>query len=611
MVTIFGKTSPLHVREVLQTTLDENLAMIADTVRFLKTHGKFVVYDAEHCFDGFKEDAPYALATLHAAEEAGADIVTLCDTNGGSLPARHRGDHARWRAQALRARIGIHTHDDIGLGVANALAAIEAGATHVQGTINGYGERTGNCNITSVIPILHFKLNKRGVPAGVAAAVSPSCRSSSTRPRTCARTRGCRGSAPSAFSHKGGTHVNAVPKVLSSYEHVDPASVGNTRHVLISDLAGRSNIVMKAQELGFDLSNETPHLKTMLATIKDLEHRGYEFEAADGSLTLLIRRVLSNAPPPFTVDAYHVSMRSEGAASVCEATVKVRVGDERAHTVADGDGPVNALDAALRAALVTFYPQLQSVRLTDYKVRIIDSTTGTAATTRVLIQSSDGVREWGTIGVNENIIEASLQALVDSLECALINSRCRRVRESHPARAGRSQRHGDVMLSGRACRSPAERSSRRTGTSGACRRARRPSRHRDGARDRRRRGGRSTASLEPDTPPRPAIDLLLAAPRPKVMRRLWAQIAALGVGQIILTNAEKVERNYFDTHMLAPDTYRPLLIEGLQQARDTRLPSVSIHRRFRVLIEDELDRLLGRRFESWPIRRPPRRFAMS
>jgi 2-isopropylmalate synthase len=226
----------------------------------------------------------------------------------------------------------------------------------------------------------------------------------------------------SAFSHKGGTHVNAVAKVLSSYEHVDPASVGNTRHVLISDLAGRSNIIMKARELGFDLSTDAAHLRTLLAAIKDLEHRGYEFEAADGSLTLLIRRVLSDAPPPFTVDAYHVSMRSEGGASVCEATVKVRVGNERAHTVADGDGPVNALDAALRAALVTFHPHLHRVRLTDYKVRIIDSSTGTAATTRVLIQSSDGVSEWGTIGVNENIVEASLQALVDSLECALIHT---------------------------------------------------------------------------------------------------------------------------------------------------------------------------------------------
>jgi 2-isopropylmalate synthase len=302
----------------------------------------------------------------------------------------------------------------------------------VQGTINGYGERTGNCNITSVIPILHFKLQKRGVrPESMPLLTELSQfvdETANLRPNPRLPWVGA-----AAFSHKGGTHVNAVAKVLSSYEHVDPSSVGNTRHVLISDLAGRSNIVMKAKELGVDLTNDTAHLKTILATIKDLEHRGYEFEAADGSLTLLIRRVLSATPPPFTVDAYHVSMRSERGSSACEATVKVRVGEERAHTVADGDGPVNALDAALRSALVTFYPHLHSVRLTDYKVRIIDSTTGTAATTRVLIQSSDGVTEWGTIGVNENIVEASLQALVDSLEYGLLRQD---FAASHRAAAG-------------------------------------------------------------------------------------------------------------------------------------------------------------------------------
>jgi 2-isopropylmalate synthase len=418
VVTIFGKSSLLHVRDVLQTTPDENLAMIADTVRFLKQHGRFVVYDAEHAFDGFKEDAEYAASTLRAAEDAGADIVTLCDTNGGSLPGEIAAI-TRTARGVLGVRLGIHTHDDIGLGVANALAALEAGASHVQGTINGFGERTGNCNITTVMPILHFKLKQRSVPPESLAALTELSQfvdeTANLRPNPRLPWVGA-----AAFSHKGGTHVNAVQKVLCSYEHVDPASVGNARHVLISDLAGRSNVVMKARELGFDLTNETSHLKTMLERIKEMEHRGYEFEAADGSLTLLIRRVLSNDPPPFTVDAYHVSMRSEGATSVCEATVKVKVGNQRAHTVADGDGPVNALDAALRAALVTFYPQLEAVRLTDYKVRIIDSTSGTAATTRVLIQSSDGVSEWGTIGVNENIIEASLQALVDSLECALL-----------------------------------------------------------------------------------------------------------------------------------------------------------------------------------------------
>jgi 2-isopropylmalate synthase len=417
VVTIFGKTSLLHVREVLQTNAAENAAMIADTVAFLKQHGKFVVYDAEHCFDAFKEDRAHALATLQAAERAGADILVLCDTNGGSLPLEI-AEITRLVRSSVGVRIGIHTHDDIGLGVANALAALDAGATHVQGTINGYGERTGNCNLTSVIPVLEFKLKKSSVPPGALASLTELSQFvdelANLRPNPRLPWVGA-----AAFSHKGGTHVNAVSKLLSSYEHIDPSLVGNTRHVLISDLAGRSNIVLKARELGFELSNDTPELKAMLARIKELEHRGYEFEAADGSLALLIRRAMSDAPTPFTVDAYHVSMRSEGATSVCEATVKVRVGEERAHTVADGDGPVNALDAALRAALVGFYPQLKRVRLTDYKVRILDSTTGTAATTRVLIQSSDGTKEWGTIGVNENIIEASLQALVDSLECAL------------------------------------------------------------------------------------------------------------------------------------------------------------------------------------------------
>ena len=418
VVTIFGKSSLLHVREVLQTTPDENLAMIADTVRHLKSHGRFVVYDAEHCFDGFKEDREYALATLRAAESAGADLVVLCDTNGGSLPAEI-ADVTRAACKTLHRRVGIHTHDDIGLGVANALAAIEAGATHVQGTVNGYGERTGNCNLTAVIPNVHFKLKRSCVPAASLAMLTELSQfvdeTANLRPNPRLPWVGA-----AAFSHKGGTHVNAVQKVLSSYEHIDPASVGNTRHVLVSDLAGRSNIVMKARELGIDLSGETPHLRKMLQQIKDLEHRGYEFEAADGSLTLLIRRAMRDETRPFTVDAYHVSMRSDGDSSVCEATVKVSVGGGTAHTVADGDGPVNALDAALRAALVKFYPQLQNVRLTDYKVRIIDSRSGTAAITRVLIESSDGTHEWGTIGVDENIIEASLEALVDSLEYALM-----------------------------------------------------------------------------------------------------------------------------------------------------------------------------------------------
>ena len=418
VVTVFGKTWLLHVREVLQTTPDENLAMIEDTVRYLKQEGRFVVYDAEHAFDGYKDDREYALASWLAAERGGADVLVLCDTNGGSMP-HEVAEITRAARGRTGVPLGIHTHDDIGLGIANALAAIDAGATHVQGTFNGYGERIGNCNLTTLIPNLEFKLKKKSIPSESLLLLKELSlfldEVANIRPNPRLPWVGS-----AAFSHKGGTHVNAVQKLLRSYEHVDPALVGNSRQVLISELAGKSNIIMKARELGFDVTKDTPELSAMLNRVKALEHEGYEFEAADGSLALLIRRALNETPTPFKVDAYHVSMRSEGEASVCEATVKVRVGQEHAHTVADGDGPVNALDGALRSALIGFYPDLGAVRLTDYKVRIVDSSVGTAARTRVLIESSDGTSSWTTIGVNENIIEASLQALVDSLEFGLL-----------------------------------------------------------------------------------------------------------------------------------------------------------------------------------------------
>jgi 2-isopropylmalate synthase len=417
VVTIFGKTWILHVEEVLHTTPAENLAMIADTVRFLKDHGKFVVYDAEHAFDGYKGDPEYALQTMKTAGEAGADWVVLCDTNGGCLPHEISRMVERARAE-LQIKIGIHTHNDIGLGVANALVALDAGATHVQGTINGYGERTGNCNLTSVIPNIAFKMKKRCIPESslpklkeIAQFVDEiaNIRHDPRQPWV----------GSSAFAHKGGMHVNAVHKIPHSFEHINPEQIGNVRRVLISDLAGRSNIIMKAHELGFKIAHDTPELKAILSKIKELEHQGFEFEAAEGSLALLIRKALKHEAAPFEVDAYHVSMRGDGKCSSCEATIKVRVGDKRAHTVADGDGPINALDSALRAALVKFFPELQSVQLTDYKVRILDSATGTAAKTRVLIESSDGKKEWSTVGVSENIVEASLHALADSMEYRL------------------------------------------------------------------------------------------------------------------------------------------------------------------------------------------------
>ena len=418
VVTIFGKTSLLHVREVLRCTPEENLAMIGDTVRYLKDHGKFVVYDAEHAFDGFKLDPDYALATWQAAEKAGADFVVLCDTNGGCLPNEITGITKAALGQ-LNCKLGIHTHDDSGVGVANALAALDAGAVHVQGTINGYGERTGNCNLTSVIPLVFFKQKKTCVPAKSLAKLRELSlfvdEVANLRPN--ARLPWV-GSA--AFAHKGGMHVNAVQKLASSYEHIDPELVGNHRNVLISDLAGRSNIVMKAQDLGIKLTNDTPELRAILEAVKQREHEGCEYEAAEASLALLIRNTLAGQPAPkFTIESYHVSMRRDQRQIICEATVKVRVGTTVHHEVAEGDGPVNALDAALRAALVKSYPKLSHISLTDYKVRILDGIAGTAARTRVLIISSDGKSEWGTVGVSANIIEASLQALVDSMEYAL------------------------------------------------------------------------------------------------------------------------------------------------------------------------------------------------
>lgn len=417
-VTIFGKSWLFHVREVLRTTPEENIAMIADTVRFLRKHGREVIYDAEHFFDGYKADSQYALNTLSAAAEAGANWLVLCDTNGGSLPSEV-GAITRAVCSVFNVKIGIHTHDDCGLGVANALAAIENGATQVQGTINGYGERTGNCNLTSVIPNLQLKL---GQPVVTTASLRRLRQLShfvdelaNLRPDVRQPFVG-----DSAFAHKGGMHVNAVSKSLSTYEHVAPEVVGNSRRVMVGELSGRSNILLKARELGMSLNEESSEVRDILSQIKKMEHEGFEFESADASFMLLVHKTLQRHKPAFELKEYHVSMRRNGGSSICEATVKLKVREHVVHTVAEGDGPVNALDGALRAALVNHFPSIRKVRLTDYKVRILDSKTGTAARTRVLIQSSDGHREWSTGGVSENIIEASWQALEDSIEYFLL-----------------------------------------------------------------------------------------------------------------------------------------------------------------------------------------------
>jgi 2-isopropylmalate synthase len=418
VVTIVGKTWLLHVTEVLRAKPEENLGMIGDTIRYLKDHGKTVIYDAEHSFDGFADEPEYALTTWQAAEKAGADCIVLCDTNGGRLP-REISAATALAISKLNTPVGIHTHNDCGFGVANAIAAVEAGARQVQGTINGFGERTGNCNLISVIPTLQLKMGLTATPAGSL----PKLKELSEFVNEVANVRHdirAPWVGATAFAHKGGMHVHAIERVARSYEHVNPESVGNFRRVLVSDMSGRTNILLKARELGYKLSSDAPEARAITAKVKELEARGYEYEAAEGSLALLIGRALKHREPSFSVETYHVSMRRDKMESICEATIRVRVGGEVAHTVAEGDGPVNALDAALRRALVKFFPPLKSVALTDYKVRIINGSTGTAAKTRVLITSSAGKREWGTVGVSENIIEASLEALVDSMEFALL-----------------------------------------------------------------------------------------------------------------------------------------------------------------------------------------------
>lgn len=417
-VTIVGKTWPLQVVEVLNVTLEENLAMISDTVAYLKKHGREVLYDAEHFFDSYRDDPAYSLATLKAAHGAGANLVVLCDTNGGSLPDFVAKATRDVLAALGPGTVGIHTHNDSGLGVANALASIQAGAVQVQGTINGYGERVGNCDLITVMPNLQIKM---GIP------VVPDL----TRLRELSSFIDELANVPhnirapyvgsAAFTHKGGQHVHAVQKLASSYEHVDPALVGNERTITISDMSGQSNVIVKAEERGFKFAKGAPEVAKILAEVKRLEAEGYEFEAAEASFDLLLRRTLGLSTELFTLDEYHCSFRRTGTGDwdKTEATVKLRVKGEKAYTVDEGDGPVNALDAALRKALRPFYPQIDEVTLADYKVRIINGQQGTAARTRVFIVSTDGQRSWGTVGVSDNIIEASWLALVDSFEYKL------------------------------------------------------------------------------------------------------------------------------------------------------------------------------------------------
>jgi len=419
-VCIVGKTWDYHVLEALQTTLDEGVAMVADSVEYLRNAGLRVMFDAEHFFDGYKRNPEFALRVLEAAAENGASTLVLCDTNGGALPHEVEAIVRAVTTYFTDVQVGIHTHDDTGCGVANALAAVRGGATQVQGTINGYGERTGNCNLTSVIPNLSLKMGIRTIPeerlerlTAVAHHIAELVNVTPNPQQPYVGT--------SAFAHKAGLHVSAIAKRPDAYEHVHPDAVGNGTRFVVSELAGKSTLQMKAKELGLELGGK--ELGDVLDTLKHLEHRGYHFEAADGSLELLMRAAAGWRQPYFRLESFRVTTdhHTDGGFDT-EATVKVHVDGKRVIATGEGNGPVNALDSALRQAIGDHFPQLSNLHLIDYKVRVLDTSKGTGAVTRVLIDSTDGERSWSTIGVSENIIEASWQALFDSIVYGLLHS---------------------------------------------------------------------------------------------------------------------------------------------------------------------------------------------
>lgn len=419
VVTIVGKSWDFHVIHALKTTLSENLKMVSSSVSFLKKAGVEVVYDAEHFFDGYKKNPDYALKTVQAAQEAGADWVVLCDTNGGTLPDEAAVIVRRVR-KTSNCRLGIHAHNDAGVAVANSLTAVKEGCTQVQGTINGIGERCGNTNLCTLIPNLKLK-------AGVSCISETALKKLTSVSRFVSEVANISHDerqpyvGNSAFAHKGGMHVSAVMVKPETYEHTKPEQVGNHTRVLISGLSGQSNVLWKAAKYGIDLKSKTPESREILQQLKTLEHQGYQFEAAEGSFELLMKKLLKKYQHPFELEGFRIIVeKRKDAPPYSEATILIRVGKTRAHTAAEGDGPVNALDHALRKALNQFYPEIKNIRLLDYKVRVLNTTEGTAAKVRVLIESGDKTSQWGTVGVSENIIEASWHALVDSIVYGLL-----------------------------------------------------------------------------------------------------------------------------------------------------------------------------------------------
>jgi 2-isopropylmalate synthase len=422
VVTIVGKSWDFHVTQALGTTLEENLHMIADTVAYLKAKGLEVIYDAEHFFDGFFNNPDYALQTIRVAADKGADTVVLCDTNGGTLPL-----DVKKVIEAVKKEIdvplGIHAHNDCGMGDANSIIALQSGAVHVQGTINGYGERCGNADLCCIIPNMYFKLNIK--------KFKPQLKELTRISKVVAELAnmipldGQPYVGRNAFTHKGGIHVDAVVKHARTYEHANPEEVGNKRRILVSELSGKSSILSKARDDEIQLIKNYPEAREVLQAIKKMEHEGYQFEGAEGSFELLIWKTLKTYNPLFKLEGFRVILDKErrGNDLYIEATVKLKVGERSVHTVAEGNGPVNALDNALRKALEEIYPEIKNIKLVDYKVRVLDGKDGTGAKVRVLITSQNGNKRWGTVGVSENLIEASWVALVDSIEYGLLCKR--------------------------------------------------------------------------------------------------------------------------------------------------------------------------------------------
>lgn len=419
VVTIFGKSWDLHALEVLKVSLAENLQIIEDSLAFLKQNGREVIYDAEHFFDGYKANPEYALETLKAALRGGAAALVLCDTNGGTLPLEVLEIFNRVKAE-LRQPLGIHFHNDAGVAVASSIMAVQNGAVQVQGTFNGYGERCGNANLSSIIPIVILKL-------GYESTVTPNLTMLTETSRYISELTNLHHDerqpfvGATAFAHKAGTHVDAILKNPLTLEHIGSEQVGNKRRFLLSDQAGRSTILNKVREIVPETKKDDPKVITLTNKLKELENLGYQFEAAEGSFDLLIKKAFDLYEKVFTLEGFRIIVEKRGEQPVfSEATIKVAVGDQREITAAEGDGPVNALDSAIRKALHRFYPEIGDINLTDYKVRVLDETRGTAAKVRVLIESSDRENTWGTVGVSENLIEASWEALVDSIEYGIL-----------------------------------------------------------------------------------------------------------------------------------------------------------------------------------------------